>query len=148
MSNPNFARRLDDRGGVPRIVLVGVALVVLVAATVGYFILAGRREGELARYHFEMQSSLRDLGARQDAYFARHEQFASDACADGARCETLGVTAAAGITLRARGTENGWAAVATHADLPDESCDIHVGEVPSPGVSTVPGQVACTAFWP
>ena len=140
--------QLDARGAVPRIVLIGSVVVCLAAATIGYFLLASRKHGELGRYHFELESSLRELGNRQELYFARYERYASDACAEGGRCEVLGAEAAQGITLRTTGTENGWSAIATHSAIPDERCDIHVGDARSPGVSTEPARVMCTPFWP
>ena len=127
---------------------VGILVLAVCAAVIGYSVLESREHGRLGRVVFEMKASLRDLESVQEMHFGAHDTYASDACADGARCDVLGVHAPADIALSTTGTSAGWSAVATHAALPGERCDIHVGDAPTAGVSTVPGEVACTVVWP
>ena len=102
----------------------------------------------LGRYHAAMQADLRNLQSFQEIYYATHERYASDACADGGVCAVLGAPSSPQVSLSTTGTARGWSAVATHAELSAERCDIYVGDAAAPGVSTEPGFVTCTPFWP
>ena len=92
-----------------------------------------------------IQSDLNRLVADQEAFFAKHQSYASDLA-------TLGCESSRGVTIGVAISESGYSAVGLHEALGTSfGCAVYLGEIDRPSVPvepTVPGQLACTSGAP
>jgi len=117
--------------------LVMSALIAFQSSTAASALTSGRDERHLAA----MKSDLQRVAEQQVLHYLDSSEFAHSP-------EDLSFVSSAGVAIELIGSEDGWAATASHERLGDRhACAIFYGSVPAPSTSVAPhgpGEVFCT----
>lgn len=93
------------------------------------------RDYKTRAYVAAMQSDLGNLKIAQEAYWAEHEQYATDTTGLGLR-----ITAQVAVSITSEDIVGGYTAVATHPNVPGRQCETAMGKEAAP---REPGSITC-----
>ncbi len=126
-----------SRRGFTLIELLIVVVIIGILAAIAIPKFAGTKS---KAYTAAVKSDLKNFASAQESYFYDTSVYFNGALPDAA----ISFTPSSGVNITiAVGTAMGWAATATHDNVPGTTCSIFVGNAAIPAPATVEGSPAC-----
>lgn len=131
----------------PGFTMIELLIVVVVLAVLAALAIPTLSRARDRGYYAAMRADLKHLQNQQEIYYHGGSlAYKTAGTVDWtATDDDLDYITSEGVTIALGDHTGGWAATATHAALPDEQCNVYMGQSGATiGEATVPGVISCS----